>query len=414
MKIAYIVSRFPHVSETFILRELNAVSSRPGIDLSLLSLFPPLDTTVQPGAEPWIESLRRPSLVASMRDLVWWAVQRPRALLRATTAVVMASVRRPRILVRSLATVTLAASHARWIAAADVAHVHAHYATYPALTAWLVGRLTGCSYSFTAHAHDLFVDQSLLAVKVAEARFVVAISEYNRRFLQAFGGDRDTPVPVIHCGIDPASFEFFPRELPLEGPVRGLCVASLQEYKGHTVLLDALASSALGRIELDLVGDGPLRSLLEARSVELGLGDRVRFLGSRTADEVRDLMGVADFLVLPSIVARDGQMEGLPVVLMEALASGLPVVATRLSGVPEIVRNGETGRLAEPGDPASLEAALVATLKGPQPDPATGRHLVEAEFDIEDSAGRLVDLFEATGLGRASLAQAADQTAPRS
>src|SRR4029079_9087542 len=126
--------------------------------------------------------------------------------------------------------------------------------TYPLLSAWLCHRLNGVPYSFAGHAHDLFVDQSFLRRRVADARFAVAISDYNRRFLTARTDGR-TPVHVVHCGIDPAAHRWRPRA-PTARPVRALCVASPQEHKGHDVLLRALAygGPALEPIELDLVG----------------------------------------------------------------------------------------------------------------------------------------------------------------
>jgi colanic acid/amylovoran biosynthesis glycosyltransferase len=168
--------------------------------------------------------------------------------------------------------------------------------------------------------------------------------------------------------------------------VRALCVASLQEYKGHRVLFEALAKGGPGldRVTVDLVGDGELRGELEAMADRLGIARRVRFLGRRSEGQVRALLDQADLFVLPSVVAGDGQMEGLPVALIEALACGIPTVSTALSGIPEIVDPGVTGLLAIPGDAASLAAALEETIAEPQACRAravAGRERVEKEFD---------------------------------
>ena len=394
MTVAYLVSRFPHVSETFIVREVNGVVDA-GVDVELRSLYPPVDATVHPEAERWMDRLRRPSPRAGVLATAWWLRRRPMRLLSSLALVVAGYARRPALLVRALATVPLAAAHAREIDGEDrVRHVHAHYATYPALAAWIVRRLTGVPYSFTSHAHDLYVDQSMLARKVADAAFTVTISDFNRRFLGPYGGAAE----VVHCGVDPDAMAFAPRTPPAEGPVRALCVASLQEYKGHAVLLDALARDGLGRVEVDLVGGGELREALEARAAALGLSDRVRFHGPLSAPRVAELLSAADLFVLPSIVAADGQMEGIPVALMEALAHGLPVVTTRLSGIPELVRDGETGLLAEPGDPDALAGALRAVLADPGAARARaerGRALVEEQFDLRASARRMAELLRA-------------------
>jgi colanic acid/amylovoran biosynthesis glycosyltransferase len=392
MRLAYVVSRFPHASEIFIVRELAALEDARGEPIDLLSLFPPVDTTVHPSAARFAAT--RPGVRAALAATGWWLARRPLRLLSSIGVVVRDHLRSPGTLGRALATVPLAAAHARTVRERGVEHVHAHYATWPALAAWLCRRLAGTPYSITAHAHDIFVDQSMLSRKLADASFTVTISEHNRRFLSAYG-DPDR-IEVIHAGIDPAAYEFRPRAVPAEGPVRALCVASLQEYKGHRVLLDALAGAPeLERVELDLVGAGVLRDELERRVRELGLSQRVRFAGSAPEETVRELLGRADLLVLPSIVARNGQMEGLPVVLMEALASGVPVVATRLSGVPELIDDERTGLLATPGDPADLRGALERLVGGRfEPDLAAGRALVERSFDVAESAARLKRLFD--------------------
>ncbi|HEX9093431.1 MAG TPA: glycosyltransferase [Coriobacteriia bacterium] len=398
MSVAYIVSRFPHVSETFIVRELDAVDAHAGLDVELLSLFPPMDPTIHPRASRWLPALRRPRAVEALAAMAWWSRQRPARLAKSIGLVIRGYARRPALLARALATVPLAAAHARYVASRDIAHLHAHYATYPLLAAWLCHRLAGVPYSVTVHAHDIFIDRSFLGRRLADASFVVAVSEYNRRFLTTHGVLGGTPVHVVHCGIEPAAYSFRPRTPAREGPVRALCVASLQEYKGHRVLLEALADGGprLARLELDLVGGGPLRPDLEELTRRLGLASRVRFRGSLPEPAVTELLQGADLFVLPSVVARDGQMEGLPVSLMEALAVGVPVVATRLSGIPELIRHGETGLLAQPGSAEDLARVLelaLADQAGARARAAAGRRLVEREFDINDSAAALVHLF---------------------
>ena len=396
MTVAYLVSRFPHVSETFIVREMDAVSAE-GVAIVPRSLFPAVDGTVHAAAERWVPALRRPTIRDGAAALAVHAVRRPIALARALGALVRGYARSPRVLVRALATVPLGAALARSLPGEGVTHVHAHYATYPALAAWLVQRLAGIPYSFTAHAHDLYVDQSLLGPKVADASFVAAISEFNKRFLHPYRGGSRTPVVVVHCGVDVHATAFRERRLPSEGPVRVLCVASLQEYKGHRVLLDALArGDGLERLEVDCVGGGSLREELEAHARALGLQGRVRFLGPRREDEVAALFERADAFVLPSVVAADGQMEGIPVALMEALAHGVPAVSTDLSGIPELVRDGETGLLAAPGDAASLSGVLRKLLDDPEAASRrarAGRELVEREFDLQVTGRRMAELL---------------------
>lgn len=392
VRVAYLTSRFPHVSETFIVREMDAVAAE-GIEVLPRALFAAVDPTVHERARPWMAALRRPTPVRGVLALAWWLTRRPGALLPALGTVVRSHARSPGLLARALATVPIAAAHARELEASKVDHVHAHYATYPALAAWLIQRLTGIPYSFTAHAHDIYVHRLMLGRKVAEARFVVTISDFNHRLLTQAGG---TPVEVVHCGVPVDSIACRPRTLPTEGPVQVLCVASLQEYKGHAILLDALAMGGLERLRVECVGSGPLRSDLKARAAALGLSDRVTFSGPQPEHEVAARFAAADAFVLPSIVAADGQMEGLPVVLMEALAHGVPAVSTRLSGIPELVRDGETGLLATPGDPVSLHDALMRLLAEPSgaaERALAGRALVEDEFDLRRCGAQIAALL---------------------
>ena len=397
--VAYVTSRFPEVSQTWMLRELDAVDADPRVDCELLSLFPPMKrtATVHPSAERWMPRLRRPGAGAAIGGLAWWMIRSPGRLLSSLAIVVAAYGLKPNLLARALLTVGIGAAHARSLRALRVDHLHAHTATYPLLVAWLCHRLTGASYSFTAHAHDIFVDQTLLRRRLADAGFAVAISDFNRGFLAAYGGDRTTPVHVVRCGIDLKAYRYDVPSLDA-GEVRVLSVGGLKDYKGHRFLLDALAQGGedLGRLSLDLVGDGPLREELQQQVERLGLTGRVRFHGALPEPEVTAMLERADIFVLPSVITPSGVTEGLPVVLMEALAAGVPAVATRVAAVPELILDGETGLLVEPGSAAQIAEALAAILA--DPDAArrraeAGRALVERNHDAERSGAELVKLF---------------------
>jgi colanic acid/amylovoran biosynthesis glycosyltransferase len=389
-RIVYMVSRFPRTSETFIVRELDALARREEFQVELRSLFPAQDTTVHELAGIWTERMRRPHVTTALSGILWALRTRPLAVASAASAVLTEHSRKPRILVRAMVTFALACAHARELdEGGGITHVHAHYATYPALAAWICHRLTGIGYSFTVHAHDLYVDRSMLRRKIADARFVITISEFNRVLLEELN-DRATPIEVIHCGIDIARYTYQPREIPAEGPVRALCVASLQEYKGHRFLLDALAAGGpnVARIRLDLIGEGPLEDELRHIAHSLGIADRVSFLGARDETYVLQALSDADLFVLPSVVARNGQMEGLPVALMEALACGLPTVSTAVSGIPEIVIDGVTGYLTQPGDVVGLRDALEEIISNgavAAKRAGAGRELIEREFVLDDN-----------------------------
>lgn len=352
MRVGYVVSRFPHVTETFVLREFAAVDRVEGMSVELFSLFPAVSGTVHPAARPWLGRLFRPRPSNAARALAYWAGRSPAALLRVFCAVLWDYRRNPRVLVRALATVPVAAGIALEAERRNIDHLHAHFATYPALAAWIAHRLTHITFSITPHAHDLFIHHSGLTRRFRDAVFVVAISQYNRGYLTALAGPK-LNAPVVRYGVDmerypPRGSTAVVRSCDDSAPI-AICVSSFRDYKGHRFLIHALAlgrnSPLLGALTLQLVGDGPLRNEIERLVRELELDERVAFLGPQTEDRVAELIRASDVLIQPSIVAPSGDTEGLPNTLIEALAASVPAVATRVAGIPELVREGEQGGL---------------------------------------------------------------------
>jgi colanic acid/amylovoran biosynthesis glycosyltransferase len=373
------------------------VAAHEGIEADLYALFPTPKGVVQESAQPWIGKVHRARPLTCLTGLARWALRRPLRVLATLGIIFRDYARKPRMLIRALATFAAATDHAERLIALDTDHVHAHFASYPALAAWVCNRLTGIPYSFTAHAHDLYVHPLGVRRRAVDAAFVVSISDFNRRLLRELAPDT-APLHVVHCGVDTNVYRFALHAPPATGPVRALCVASLREKKGHRVLFEALASNRpeLERIELDLIGDGPLRKDLEAEADRLGLSSRVRFHGDLTERAVAKMLDQAHLFVLPSVIEQSGDTEGIPVALMEAMATGLPVVASRLTGIPELVRHGETGLKAEPGDAQDLARALeelLADQAAAMTRTLYARELVEREFSLESSSRRLTMLF---------------------
>ena len=388
-RLAYFVSRFPTTTETFVVRELNAVAAQPGIEADLYALFPTPPGVVQESARRWIDKVHRARPLRCLEHIARWMARRPLRLTSTAMLVVKDHFRNPRVLVRALTTFGVAAVHAGTLEASKTKHVHAHFGT------------SAVYWRRRAVALVALAVAVLLAVRVATALFAGIEAGGPGTPAPAVSvrpAAASAPVHVVHCGIDTDFYRPAPHAPPRSGAVHALCVASLREKKGHRVLLEALAQEAaeLGRIELDLVGDGPLRAELEQLAARLGLASRVRFHGDLTEHVVAEMLQAADIFVLSSVIERNGDTEGIPVALMEAMAAGLPVVASHLSGVPELVRDGETGLLAEPGDVSGLADRLVELLAGPDLARAratSARGLVEREFSLGSSAERLATLF---------------------
>jgi glycosyltransferase involved in cell wall biosynthesis len=398
-RILYVVTRFPAVTETFVINEWLALADR--FDMRLAALRHSGEPAVHGESARVLPSVLFPGALspATIAANLAWLVRRPRPYLSALAAVVRGALRFSVAEAAAEAVVfAKAAALARAAVRAGVDHVHAHFASHPATAAWVVQRLTGIPFSFTAHANDLFVAPVLLERKCADARFVAAISDYNRRYLV----ERcpSARVEVVHCGVDVGRLPW--RDLGGRAAERMLCVASLQEKKGHADLVDALALLAERRpdVELQLVGEGPERERIERRARERGVEARIELLGALPAEEVRGRLERARAFALPAVRLASGRMEGIPVALMEAMAEGVPVVATRLSGIPELVQDGVTGLLVEPHDPEALAAALERLLSDEALAArlsANARALVESSFNLRAEAGRLGDLFEAAG-----------------
>lgn len=400
-RLAYLMSRFPHLPETFILREMVELQ-RQGWEVALYPLILQRQTVVHADARPWLARAEQvpfisAGVVATNAATLARTPRRYGTLLGQTLWENRSS---PNLLVRAVALLPKAVSLARRMQAEGIAHVHAHYATHPALVAWLIHRLTGISYSITVHAHDIFVRTAMLATKLREAAFVVAISEYNRQHLaQVLGPWVRARTHVVHCGIVASDYEVRTSPPAPGEPFELINVGSLQPYKGQRHLIQACALLRERGIALRcrIVGGGKERSALERLIAQAGLESVVELLGPRPQEEVARLLPTAHCYVQPSIITPSGKMEGLPVALMEALACNLPVVATSLSGIPELVRHGETGLLVPPADAAALADALLAVYEDPRGAArmaTAGRALVLREFDLRANVTQLAALFE--------------------
>ena len=407
--VAYLMSRFPHLPETFILREMSALE-QCGWQIALYPLILQKPSVIHADAKPWMPRAHRLSwastgMLAANGQALARRPHRYGALWGLTLWENRTSLN---FLMRAIVLLPLAVHAARLMRQEGVTHIHAHYATHPALVAWLIHRLTGMSYSLTVHAHDIFVRQTMLAAKLREASFVVAISEYNRDYLARVAGAwAKSKTHVIHCGIDPSQYAPRPRAHRPDERFEMVSIGSLQPYKGHRYLIEACAMLRDRHIPLRcrIVGGGEERAALERMIARARLDSVVELMGPLPQEEVARILPTAHCYVQPSIVMPSGKMEGIPVALMEALACALPVVATNISGVPEIVRPNQTGRLVPPADGHALANALAEVQA--DPDNAfqmarAGRAVVLREFELQANVQRLATLFE-----QATLAQPA-------
>ncbi len=395
LKIGYVTSRFPKLTETFILYEILGLE-RAGVAVELYPLLRERAELVHPEAVPVVERAHYLPFVngSILASQLYFLRRSPRRYLRTLALALRGTIGSRNFFVGAIGLFPKVAHMARLMTAAGVTHVHCHFATHPALAGFVIHRLTGIPYSFTAQGSDLHVDRTMLCQKVDEAAFVVVISEYNRDLIVEDCGEavRDR-LRLIHSGIDTRFFH--PGEGARgPGPFRILCVGTLHEVKGQTYLIEACRRLVESGIDLraELVGEGPDRDELVGQIARAGLADRVALLGPRSRGEIAELLRSSDVLVTPSVPTREGKREGIPVVLMEALGSGLAVVASRISGIPELVEDGRDGLLVAPRDAGALADAIRRLHDDPELRRrlgTQGRQRVEREFDAGANAAHL-------------------------
>lgn len=271
-------------------------------------------------------------------------------------------------------------------------HLHVHFAHTPAQIAMYASAFAGVPFTVMAHANDIFERGLLLPQKARRAVRLLTISRFNREHLRAVGVD-DERIAVVRCGVSFAAREDSP-DFTAKPRYRVGTLCRLVEKKGVDDLLRAVALlQGRPEVELQVAGDGPLGPALEALARELGIADRVRFLGPVAHDAVTDWLRSLDLFAIACKADANGDMDGIPVALMEAMSQRVPVLSTRLSGIPELVIHERTGLLAAPADPASL-AAEMRRLLGDAPLCSrltqAAVHHVQAEFGLEANLDRLL------------------------
>lgn len=391
MKIAYILSCFPQVSETFILDEITSVL-RQGVDCHVWSIFRPGDPCMHADAKTLLDDGRvsyynRLWRFSKYVSLLTQVVRHPSTAARRTC-----DLKGERAFRRYAAN---AWSLARQIERYGADVVHAHFAAAGAQYAMAVHCWTGIPFTVTTHHGDIFVsppDNYSDIARVSES--IVCISEHNRNYLKSHFALPPGKLTLVHCGVDPTIYS--PQcsdRRPRNGVLRILCVARLAPVKGHHYLFQALSALKNDGVEWELVlaGDGPERKSLESEAAELGIVSQVRFLGFQTQEQVLSLQRASDLFVLPSL------SEGIPVSLMEAMACGIPVIATSVRGVPELVINKHTGLLVPPKAPTAIAEAIRWIVEHPEEVEAMterARQKVVEEFNRERCTEQLIGLWK--------------------
>jgi len=397
-KIAYIMRAYPVLYHATVFNEIRVLQSK-GYPIEVFSLL-----EVNPA------ELRRDSIGDLPKAIYCWGSRlSPAEVIRANLTLLAtagpARYRQAYAFAKEAALLTNLKSFMRLAAWAyelkrrGVRHFHAHWATEAATVAMIFSWLSGLPFSFTAHAYDIFLQPQFLKRKLAEARFAVTVSAYNKQYLlDHYGREFERKLQVIYPLVDLAQFPPRPALTP-NGRLSIVSIGRLTEYKGFMHLVEAcrLLKERGAKFLCQIVGEGEDRPELEAAIARYGLQDAVQLLGSIPYQAVPPLLEQTTVFALPCVIASNGDRDGMPLVLIEAMAREVPVVSSDVIGLRELVRDG-VGLLVPPRDPQALADALLQIAQaGPEAQAAmghAGREIVERELDATIGAAKLAALFE--------------------
>jgi len=383
-KVGYVVKRYPRYSETFIVNEILAHEAA-GVDVEIFSLLPPSDAHFQ-------------DIIARVRAPVHYLPGEGSKVVGFWNGLGQAAGELPdfwsdlgKAACEEVRDVAQAIALARHVKRSGIYHLHAHFASAPTTVARLAAMFAKITYSFTAHAKDIFhqdVCKEDLATKFREAVAAVSVSDFNVDHLRPIAGDG---LVRIYNGIDLDRFVF---GAPLKRLPLVVGIGRLVEKKGFIDLVEACALLK-GRgciFNCQIIGTGDQEELLRDRIQQLGLQKNVELIGPRPQLEIIAHLQAASVLAAPCVVGEDGNRDGLPTVLLEAMALGTPCISTDVTGIPEVVRHGETGLIVGQHAPAALADGIQRLLTDPGERArlaTNGRRLVESEFDVHRNAARL-------------------------
>jgi glycosyltransferase involved in cell wall biosynthesis len=402
MPIGYVAQKFPQLTLTFVYREVRALRAA-GLDIQTFSTWKPNLNELSDEAKEFVKDTFYIFPLDWLRFLqshAWYLLTRPRRYLGTLWFCLTREHKTFKNRWRTFLHFCQAVYLAQEVERRNVKHLHVHFALNATTIAMVVSRLTGATFSFTAHANDIFANPILLPEKIKAARFIIAISEYNIRFLHNVVPSQETldKTHLVHCGIDIQRFSPPNHRSHADQPVI-LTVGRLVEKKGYPYLIKACRILADQGYDFRclIVGGGPQETILKQMIQDNGLSSYVNLLGIVFQEHLRDHFGQADIFVLPCVVGSDQDMDGIPNTLMEAMSMEIPVISTTVSGIPELVEDGKAGFLVPPQDEVSLARAMANLLENEELRSTlgkAGRAKVVAEFEIEKNANSLLNIFK--------------------
>ncbi|TFH91611.1 glycosyltransferase [Vibrio ouci] len=392
MSVAYIVKRYPRYSETFIVNEILA-HEKAGLSVHIFALLPPQDAHFQ----DIISRVKAPvTYLPAKADRASTFWERQKKVSRRYPEVWHVLGQFPSASAREVLQSLELALH---ISRMQLTHLHAHFATTSTTVAQITSAITGVPFSFTAHAKDIFHQDNdfvALVTKFQQAKCAITVSDFNYAYLTKDLAVQNDKVVTIYNGLDLAEF---PYSSPESREPKICAVGRLVEKKGFCDLISACQQLKQQGItfQCEIIGDGELKAELQQQIIDLAVEDVVTLKGSLPQENVKQYLRQAAVFAAPCIVGEDGNRDGLPTVLLESMALGTPCVSTDVTGIPEVILDGQTGLMVEQRNPNSLAKALLSLLSQSQLRVTLSqkaRSLIESQFNIHNNAQKIRALFQ--------------------
>jgi glycosyltransferase involved in cell wall biosynthesis len=402
LEIAYVLFRFPHLTETFIAEEIHKIQNK-GVKLQLYSLLQPVNELVHPISMELLPQVRYAPGI--LHPLIWGAqfhflTKVGRKYFRLLWLLLTQPSPNFSTYLKRLVVFLKAVWLAKELEQTSVQLIHTHFAWLSSGASMVVSQLLDLPFTVTAHAFDIYSQKNdLLNLTTSLADRVITISEYNKQAILDRNKFLDSnKIEVIRCGIDLDLF--LPKSEISDNQILQITsVGSLIEKKGHEYLISACAKLAAKGVDFRcvIVGEGHLRNSLQALIEELKLEDMVTLVGAQAQTWVRDRLSRTDMFVLACVVEGEGERDGIPVAMMEALATGIPVISTTVSGIPELIKHEKTGLLVPQRNVDALTDAIACMAQSDelaQFVSQEGRSVIEKEYDISKNVSRLIEFFQ--------------------
>ena len=397
MKVAYIVSGLP-MSLTFVVNEMESHEKAGWDILPIVSCKRYSFERFSRLTTKWNQkALFRPAPAIQLLYLLLGVISHPLRYLRVAGWLMALLFHSPSEFAKALLEFSVLGYYAAHCRRQGAEHLHVHFASRSLSLGLMLGIVLGLPVSCTVHAFDIYMrSRGSLRYRLRQCRFISAISQYNIEYLRGKCGDPVADLcEIVHCGIDVTKFQKSPNP---RNPGRIVSVARLFKKKGFDCAVEACSRLDRSGIlfSFEIVGDGPEKERLAALIDQYGLNGKVKLLGAKSNDEVASLLNSAGIFLMPCIRDENGDMDGIPVAMMEAMACGIPVVSSRISGIPDLVRDGENGFLVEPGNAVAVAEKLTQLIHKTDLIERFGvmarRHVMD-QFDMEKNAEKLRELI---------------------